>query len=150
MRWRPQSENPQRTPAAIFHVSTLSRTIFPGSALGVVEIASVLHRPRRRKIYSAKAGATIIPAARIEKMMTRFLVASMPIHISTSGTATAAPERRRICGFGNGAVTNSLIFVIDNRRGVGMLVAMSAHILCSAEAANALRFASASALGIWR
>ena len=51
---------------------------------------------------------------------------------------------------GNMAVTKSLIFVIDNRRAVGMLVAMSADIVCSAEAADGLRSASASALGIWR
>jgi hypothetical protein len=35
-----------------FHVSILSKTIFPGSALVLVEIASVPRRPPRRKIVS--------------------------------------------------------------------------------------------------
>jgi hypothetical protein len=57
---------------------------------------------------------------------------------------------RRICGFGNGIVTKSLIFVIDNHRAVIMVVVMSADILCSADAANGLRCAFTPALGIWR
>ena len=57
---------------------------------------------------------------------------------------------RRICGFGNAAVTKSLIFLIDNHRAVTMVVVMSADILCSADAANGLRCAFTLALGIWR
>jgi hypothetical protein len=57
---------------------------------------------------------------------------------------------RRICGFGNGIVTKSLIFVIDNHRAVTMVVVMSADILCSADAANGLRCAFTPALEIWR
>ncbi len=50
VRWRFQSESPQRIHAATFRVSILSRTIFPESVLVVVEIVSVPHTPRRRKI----------------------------------------------------------------------------------------------------
>jgi hypothetical protein len=57
---------------------------------------------------------------------------------------------RRICGFGNVVVTKLQIFVIDNHRAVGILMTMSAGILCSAETANGLRCASTSAFGIWR
>jgi hypothetical protein len=57
---------------------------------------------------------------------------------------------RRICGFGNGIVTKSLIFVIDNHRAVIMVVGMSADMLRSADAANGLRCAFTPALGIWR
>ena len=53
-------------------------------------------------------------------------------------------------GFGNVAVTKSLIFVIDNRRTVSMLLEMSADKFYRGEAVDALRFLFQSALGIWR
>jgi hypothetical protein len=64
-------------------------------------------------------------------------------------------------GGGNGAVPDlsilvtsllprGLLFVIDNRRTGAMLVPMSADILYSPEAVDALQFIFTSALGIWR
>ena len=66
------------------------------------------------------------------------------------GAGTAAFERCRICRFSNVAVTKSLIFVIDNHGSGAILVAMSADILYSTEARQALRFVFTLTLGIWR
>jgi hypothetical protein len=43
-----------------------------------------------------------------------------------------------------------LLFVIDNRRTGAMVVVMSADILYSTEARQALRFVFTLTLGIWR
>src|SRR6478752_8822387 len=66
--------------------------------------------------FRAKTGATIIPAARIEKTVTSFLVASILHPYRGRLGARLHWFHRKVLRFGNMAVTKHSDFCVDNLR----------------------------------
>jgi len=100
--------------------------------------------------FSAKVGATIIPAARIEKAVTSFDVASILYPYRCWLEPRLQWVHCNIVKFGNVAVTKHSHFWSTIGRTISIFCLMSAATPYSAEPADTSRCICASALGNWR